>query len=100
MTTPDTAATPAEPKPIPDEVVTKIEDYWISRWKATYQQPKGAKYLREEAEFFAGACAAIAALHPEWTVNMRWYIAGIRGERIVPLERFAKPVDSTKTPKG
>ncbi len=73
---------------VPPEIVTHIEGLWITRCKTGGILLKGVRYQTAECEFFAGALAGLFATHPEYQTPMRWYVNALRGDRIVPLDRF------------
>jgi hypothetical protein len=66
-----------------------IEAQWISRMRAQCRNPRGKRYEDAEIEFFTGAMAGMIAADPSLQVPMRWYIAAIRGQRIVSETRLA-----------
>lgn len=74
--------------PPPAKLVAEIEDYWIGRVKSGGGPTKGVRYQRAECEFFAGAAAALHVAKKGYQMPMRWYIAAVRGDRIVAKDRF------------
>lgn len=81
---------PAHPKPvvIPEKILREVEGMWVSRCKTGHIKTTGKRYTNMEADFFAGAYAGLLAINPRFQTPVRWYIAAIRGDRIVPAERF------------
>ena len=65
-----------------DDVYNKVEEFWHNRVTAKYYS--GEKLLDAQAEFFAGAMAAMSAqgVPDEQAMPPRWVLTIMTGEEI------------------